>query len=225
MSQYKIIGGDGKEYGPVSADELRRWMTEGRVNGQTQVQPEGAADWQPLGNIAEFAVAGGPPLAGSLAPGMKQVPTFVKVFSILNMVFGGLGLLCAPINFVSIPMAMRTLGNSPLMKSYLVFSSVWGVIGAGILLACGIGLWKLKPWARKLSVWYSLLATVLAVAGIVVVVAAFGQMGGGNEMERAQRIGGIIGGVVGGLFGLVYNILLIVFLSKRSAKQATGEIE
>ena len=28
---YKIIGGDQKEYGPVTAEQLRLWVTEGRV--------------------------------------------------------------------------------------------------------------------------------------------------------------------------------------------------
>jgi hypothetical protein len=28
---YKIIGQDGKEYGPVTAEQLRQWIAEGRV--------------------------------------------------------------------------------------------------------------------------------------------------------------------------------------------------
>ena len=52
---YKILGGDGKEYGPIPAETLRQWITEGRANAETQVLPEGAASWQPLGSIAEFA--------------------------------------------------------------------------------------------------------------------------------------------------------------------------
>jgi hypothetical protein len=52
---YKIIGGDGKEYGPVSAEQLRAWVREGRANGQTQVQVEGTTGWQALETVAEFA--------------------------------------------------------------------------------------------------------------------------------------------------------------------------
>jgi hypothetical protein len=55
MPNYKIIGADGKEYGPVTSEQLRQWITEGRVNAQTKSQPEGAADWQLLGDLAEFA--------------------------------------------------------------------------------------------------------------------------------------------------------------------------
>ena len=52
---YKIIGADGQPYGPVSADQLRRWIVEGRANGQTLVQPEGAQDWKALSLLPEFA--------------------------------------------------------------------------------------------------------------------------------------------------------------------------
>jgi hypothetical protein len=38
MANYYMLGGDGKEYGPVAAEQLRQWMAEGRANGQTQVR-------------------------------------------------------------------------------------------------------------------------------------------------------------------------------------------
>ncbi|MEY4386690.1 MAG: hypothetical protein RLY20_1973 [Verrucomicrobiota bacterium] len=59
---YKILGGDGKEYGPISAETLRQWIAEGRANAQTQVLPEGAAAWQALGTIPEFAGSFGAPI-------------------------------------------------------------------------------------------------------------------------------------------------------------------
>ena len=36
-STYKIIGADGKEYGPVALSELQKWVGEGRITGATQV--------------------------------------------------------------------------------------------------------------------------------------------------------------------------------------------
>lgn len=51
---YKIIGADHREYGPVPAERIRQWILEGRANGQSKVQPEGAA-WQELAEIPEFA--------------------------------------------------------------------------------------------------------------------------------------------------------------------------
>jgi hypothetical protein len=52
---YKIIGADQKEYGPVSAEEMRRWIAEGRVNGQTLIQGEGQTDWRPLSTYPELS--------------------------------------------------------------------------------------------------------------------------------------------------------------------------
>ena len=54
---YKLIGADGKEYGPVSADQLRQWISEGRANYETSVLTENAVEWRPLGAFAEFAAA------------------------------------------------------------------------------------------------------------------------------------------------------------------------
>jgi TM2 domain-containing membrane protein YozV len=39
----------------VSAEEIRRWIADKRVNAQTLVQTEGAQDWKPLGSFSEFA--------------------------------------------------------------------------------------------------------------------------------------------------------------------------
>jgi hypothetical protein len=54
---YKIIGADGNEYGPVTSEQVRQWIAEGRANGQTKVQAAGSPDWQTLGSVAEFADA------------------------------------------------------------------------------------------------------------------------------------------------------------------------
>jgi hypothetical protein len=70
---YKIIGADQREYGPVTAEQLRQWIAEGRMNGQTLAQAEGATEWKPLSAFPEFAEAlraqlGQSPLVGSSPP-------------------------------------------------------------------------------------------------------------------------------------------------------------
>ena len=69
---YKIIGADGKEYGPVSAEQLRQWLNEGRVNQQTRVQVEGSADWQAMGDVPELIPA--VPLSAPPVGSIKFVP-------------------------------------------------------------------------------------------------------------------------------------------------------
>src|ERR1035441_8012944 len=51
---YRVLGADGKEYGPVNGEVLRQWITEGRANAQTRVKAEGAGDWQTLASVPEF---------------------------------------------------------------------------------------------------------------------------------------------------------------------------
>ena len=60
---YKIIGADGKEYGPISTEQLRQWVAEGRVNAQTQILPEGATEWRPLSDYPDLfgAIPSAPP--------------------------------------------------------------------------------------------------------------------------------------------------------------------
>jgi hypothetical protein len=65
---YKIIGADGKEYGPVSGEQLRRWIAEGRVESRTPVFAHGATDWNFAGLLPEFANCFAPPPA-SRVPG------------------------------------------------------------------------------------------------------------------------------------------------------------
>ena len=63
---YKIIGADQKEYGPINAEQMRQWIAEGRVNGQTSVQFEGG-EWRPLATFPEFADSLGVKAAGASA--------------------------------------------------------------------------------------------------------------------------------------------------------------
>ena len=54
---FKIIGADKKEYGPVSAEQMRDWIQQGRVGAQTLAQMEGQTDWRPVIAFPEFADA------------------------------------------------------------------------------------------------------------------------------------------------------------------------
>jgi len=64
---YTIIGGDQKEYGPVTEEQLRLWIAEGRVNAQTTVRTEGTTEWRPLADLPEFTESVRPMSAGASA--------------------------------------------------------------------------------------------------------------------------------------------------------------
>ncbi len=74
MATYTIIGGDQKEYGPVTADDIRQWIAESRLNEQSLVKAESDTEFRTLDKFPEFAdafapkapVPGAPPVfAGS----------------------------------------------------------------------------------------------------------------------------------------------------------------
>lgn len=66
---YRIIGGDGREYGPVTGDSIRQWVLQNRANAKTLVRADDSADWRPLGEIPEFAGSfGAPPPQATDAP-------------------------------------------------------------------------------------------------------------------------------------------------------------
>ena len=56
-ASYKLIGADLVEYGPASVEQIRQWITEGRVNAETKLQAEGGGEWKRLAQVAEFAAA------------------------------------------------------------------------------------------------------------------------------------------------------------------------
>lgn len=100
---YKILGGDGKEYGPVAAETLRDWLRQGRANGSTQVRAEGATTWVELRSLPEFAADLAPerPPLPPAAPAAGPRPTFSETASnaprsgmaVTSVVLGALGFL------------------------------------------------------------------------------------------------------------------------------------
>jgi len=57
QSQYTVMGEDGKEYGPVSAEQIRAWIAEERLEKKTPVKPAEARDWLFLESLPEFGKA------------------------------------------------------------------------------------------------------------------------------------------------------------------------
>ena len=64
MATYTIIGGDQKPYSSVTADDIRRWIADSRLNAQSLMREENDTEWRPLSAFPEFADA----LAASSVP-------------------------------------------------------------------------------------------------------------------------------------------------------------
>ena len=54
VPNYDMIGGNGNAYGPVSADQIRRWISEKRANAGTHIRLSGLVEWGPISSFSEF---------------------------------------------------------------------------------------------------------------------------------------------------------------------------
>ena len=134
MPGYKLLAADKKEYGPVSAEQVRQWIAQGRANRKTQLQAVGSADWKPLAEFPEFADArrpaappGAQPVAAARLP-LAATPPKAGGLAITSLVLGCLGLLtCGITSLVGL-----VLGIIALVR---INKSQGQVGGKGIALA------------------------------------------------------------------------------------------
>jgi hypothetical protein len=151
---YKVIGADGREYGPVSLDQLRQWLAEGRVNAQTRILAEGAADWKTLSELPEFALTVNRPATPQ--PIRPLTSQGANGRSLQTNGFAVAGLILGIISFV---ISFCCCGGLPLNLMGLLFSgialaqinrqpevytgkgaAVAGLIISGLSLLLGIGI-------------------------------------------------------------------------------------
>jgi len=92
---YRIIGADGREYGPIHGEQLRRWIAEGRANARTRAIAEGATEWKPLAQFAEFSLlfAAAPfPGAAPTTPPLLVPIRKTNSFAVTGLILGILSL-------------------------------------------------------------------------------------------------------------------------------------
>jgi GYF domain 2/Domain of unknown function (DUF4190) len=82
---FKVLGSDQQVYGPVTAAQLRQWMSEGRVHPATLLQLEGTAEWKPVSSFAEFAV---PPVVNMPQPQVRESNNNMAMWALIC------GILC-----------------------------------------------------------------------------------------------------------------------------------
>ncbi len=75
MANYLIIGGDQKEYGPITGPDVRKWIAEGRLNAHSRVKAESDAEWRPLSAFPEFADALAAPAPAPTTPPPLRDPS------------------------------------------------------------------------------------------------------------------------------------------------------
>lgn len=99
---YKIIGADGKEYGPVSLAQLQQWIAEGRANHQSKVRREDETEWKTVAELSELSGAGLPPLPTTPTQTVAQnVPNYLWQSIVITLC------CCIPFGVVAIVYAAQ----------------------------------------------------------------------------------------------------------------------
>lgn len=168
---------------------------------------------------------------GPSRPGpVKPAGGGLNVLAWIMIIFGGLGLLSAPMTLFT-----RELARDPAsrrvqaimwegeMGTWMQLSLVLGTLLAATLLASGIGSLKRRPWARKLGIGYGIATIVMAVLNQIVSAmylypALQAQMEHGGRVERAGATGGMIGGMAGAVIGLILPIAVLVMMTRPGIK-------
>jgi hypothetical protein len=134
---YKIVGADRKEYGPVTSDQVRQWIAEGRANGQTIASFEGSP-WKPLSTFPEFADAlrasappPFPPAAG--IPGQPYAGAKTNTLAVTGLVLSVLGTCCSPLSLVGL--ILSVIGLSQIQKNPELYTTGKVVPIIGIIVA------------------------------------------------------------------------------------------
>jgi Domain of unknown function (DUF4190) len=152
MPTYTIIGSDQKQYGSVTADDIRRWIGEGRLNEQSLIKAPGEAEFRPLPDFPEFAEAlaakaapatEAPPLSPeSVAPAKKSGLAIASLaLGILGLLTCGvtalIGLILGIVALIKVKRSRGALGGGGIALAGIVVSAVFVVmipISAAVLL-------------------------------------------------------------------------------------------
>ena len=148
---YRIIGTDGKTYGPVGLESIRQWLAQGRADSRTPVFVDGASDWTFLGLLPELAgnFAGPPPPIGTIYRG-ATVARGTNSFATAGLVCGLLAwtcCCCVPFNLFGLAFSIIALVqiSSQAEPQEGRTSAIIGLVlsAANLLFGLGFGLLQL----------------------------------------------------------------------------------
>jgi hypothetical protein len=160
MTEYKIMGGDGKEYGPVDAHQVKTWIGEHRLEKKSPVMVDGAKDWAFLESLPEFASAlaaqsegAAPPVIGK-SSSLNTIIPYKNPRALMAYYFGVFAVL--PLIGIILGFAALALGISGLRFRRLkpeaggVVHAWIGILVGGffallwLALFCGVIVVKLR---------------------------------------------------------------------------------
>ena len=157
---FKANDKDETEYGPVEQAQIRDWLVEGRMDGNSQVRSANSEDWSPLSGHPELRELLAPSRSTPLPTPSSQadVKHYAPHRGTMILTFGILGIACC----FPFGIAAWIMGNTdlPQIEAGMMDPSGKGTTNAGRI--CGI------------------IGTIVAIIGcgaqLLIIAAEFSQM-------------------------------------------------
>jgi hypothetical protein len=192
MTKYTVIGGDRKEYGLVSAEDMRKWIAEGRLNAHTLAKAEGDAEFRPLGGFPEFVAAlasaavGPTPVQTTAQPAgggnrdaalqqVKGPAIALIVTAIVGLVLVALGLVINILTLCGLHIPMQQINDPQVQKFFNTLGGGLGIvqdiIGAVVGVIVLLGASKMQKLQNH---QFALTASIVAMLPCISPCCIFG---------------------------------------------------
>lgn len=203
-----MIGGDGKEYGPYTAEEVQTWIGEGRIGPDTQVAKTGGEGWRRAGDegftwpalpVRQPSPQPPPPKPGVRGGsavslhGVRSAASWVFIIAALSMINVVLQVRGANLTFAVGCLAVEFAAGMAEAAGGTVAGVAVGAVGAGLWVGLGLAARGGRPWAFLLAMGLfalDMLLLLLAFSPISLALHAYviyRLWGGFAESRAVQR--------------------------------------
>jgi hypothetical protein len=179
QATYKILGGDGKEYGPATLDQILGWVRDGRVSAATQVWRSDHNAWVTARELPELAipapVAPAAPMGGAMTMDQQQLEMRLKSGASWFYWIAGLSLINSIAALSGAGWGFIVgLGITQIIDAFagdlagggLAVAIVLDVLVAGLFVLFGI-------FAHKRHLWSFIVGmTLYALDGVIFAIAS-----------------------------------------------------
>jgi hypothetical protein len=157
-------------------------------------------------------------------PIVARIPPGVRVVAVLNVVFGLIGLLLNGARalfmimnrgqVVRVGQAAFIIENNPRLVAWMAADAVL----AAALALSAVGLFRLRPWGRRLALAAAALQLVSsAIVFGTAVYAASSTLSGLGDEDRGHAVATLTGQFIGAVLGAIYPAIILIVLGRRSA--------
>jgi hypothetical protein len=146
-------------------------------------------------------------------------PDAVTIIALINLnlgVCGLLGVCCLGLDLLTPASVLRFLTEG---RSWRLLAIVWGVIICWailttVLIVTGVGLMKMRPWARTACLAFAAIMILTTVSTLVILVALFTDDAASADPSN----------LVGPLIVVSYPVVLLVVLNLPAVKRAFAAV-